>query len=619
MNLRRILSSTALVVGTVLLSAGLQTFAAFTQPTATPPGNDAYAPLSTSPTAQIKVGGLDLGALTVRGGAVINTGTGIANGLIVQNGNVGIGATNPSQKLVVQSGNPSTAIQIIPYNDASKSASIIMDNEILRIKTAAPNDGGIRFDTPTGNDRMTITRAGDVGIGTASPSQKLDVNGYVKGTGLCIGTDCRTIWPSGGTGGTAGDNLGNHVATQDLNMNLKSIIGGDGTYTPGMGAGSNKIYFGWNSSTGNVVSKVDTTVMPLQRRVDGVCSAGSSIRAIGFDGTVTCQIDNVGTSGTAGDNLGNHVATQDLNMNLKSIINTGNVGIGNTAPQDKLDVTGNARFGLSGSTIRLEAQAGFTRAAFDELRFWDWSGGGDMVTFTNGNVGIGTVSPTQKLDVNGNLRVGNIVGQGWMKINSTGANLHIDAGADNDKLNDLYLNWYGGRDVYYGGGSGAQGLPGTAYIALKTNGDVQAYRFVDMNNGGYYVDPASTSILNSVSASGDISAPKFIDKDNSGYYVDPSQSSKIIHIQIDGTLKIPTGAGANKVFTSDSSGNGTWKAPEWKAGEHCGIYSKAGGLGIVSVNCQGFNPQTSCPVGFTRAGGDFETDATRVFYTCVKN
>jgi len=40
--------------------------------------------------------------------------------------------------------------------------------------------------------------SGKVGIGTASPSQKLDVAGNVKGTGLCIGSDCRTSWPGAG-------------------------------------------------------------------------------------------------------------------------------------------------------------------------------------------------------------------------------------------------------------------------------------------------------------------------------------------------------------------------------------------------------------------------------------
>lgn len=39
------------------------------------------------------------------------------------------------------------------------------------------------------------TFGGNVGVGTVSPGQKLDVAGYIRGTGLCIGSDCRTAWP----------------------------------------------------------------------------------------------------------------------------------------------------------------------------------------------------------------------------------------------------------------------------------------------------------------------------------------------------------------------------------------------------------------------------------------
>jgi hypothetical protein len=54
--------------------------------------------------------------------------------------------------------------------------------------------------SPTGLivNRDAIFLNGNVGIGTTNPTQKLDVAGYVKGTGLCIGSDCRTSWPSGG-------------------------------------------------------------------------------------------------------------------------------------------------------------------------------------------------------------------------------------------------------------------------------------------------------------------------------------------------------------------------------------------------------------------------------------
>ena len=58
--------------------------------------------------------------------------------------------------------------------------------------------------TITAANTMAIM-GGNVGIGTTSPGQKLDVAGYVKGqTGLCIGNDCKTTWPAGSvTGVTA--------------------------------------------------------------------------------------------------------------------------------------------------------------------------------------------------------------------------------------------------------------------------------------------------------------------------------------------------------------------------------------------------------------------------------
>jgi hypothetical protein len=63
MTRSRVLNSVALLLGAVLLSAGVQTYAqSFTQPSAPPPGANSYAPLNTGPTAQVKVGGILAGA-----------------------------------------------------------------------------------------------------------------------------------------------------------------------------------------------------------------------------------------------------------------------------------------------------------------------------------------------------------------------------------------------------------------------------------------------------------------------------------------------------------------------------------------------------------------------------
>ncbi len=95
MNLRRILSQTALIIGALIFSIGLQAYAqTFVQPSTGPTGGNAQAPLDTGPNPNIKQGGLVVGA-----------GSGFTTGLLVENGNVGIGTMSPAGKLDVEGGN----------------------------------------------------------------------------------------------------------------------------------------------------------------------------------------------------------------------------------------------------------------------------------------------------------------------------------------------------------------------------------------------------------------------------------------------------------------------------------------------------------------------------------
>ena len=80
----------ALLVGVVAMALAISYFVfAWTEPTQAPPGGNVPAPLNVGPAGQSKAGGL-----------ILNTGE-AATGLIVQHGNVGIGTTNPGQKLDV--------------------------------------------------------------------------------------------------------------------------------------------------------------------------------------------------------------------------------------------------------------------------------------------------------------------------------------------------------------------------------------------------------------------------------------------------------------------------------------------------------------------------------------
>ncbi|WP_303318599.1 hypothetical protein Q4Q34_04630 [Flavivirga abyssicola] len=91
---------------------------------------------------------------------------------------------------------------------------------------------------------------------------------------------------------------------------------------------------------------------------------------------------------------------------LMTFVNSSRVGIGTTSPTDMLEIAGNLKINGSQTDdeIRFESQNGFHRIAFRQLRFYDWDGGGDNLTINNGTVGIGTTDTKGfKLGVNGKI------------------------------------------------------------------------------------------------------------------------------------------------------------------------------------------------------------------------
>ena len=80
----------ALVFGIIVICFAVAVYvSAWTEPGVAPPGDNVPAPLNASSEAQQKIGGL-----------LLNTG-GFPNGLIVDQGNVGIGTPDPSAKLEI--------------------------------------------------------------------------------------------------------------------------------------------------------------------------------------------------------------------------------------------------------------------------------------------------------------------------------------------------------------------------------------------------------------------------------------------------------------------------------------------------------------------------------------
>lgn len=115
-------------------------------------------------------------------GGTISGNTGIQSDLTVS-GNVGIGTTSPLSRLHIESSNPiAEGIRIVNTSSTGDANLSFLTNGIFQYSLGADNDDGDKFKISSGSnlsssERLTITPAGNVGIGTTNPTQKLDVSG----------------------------------------------------------------------------------------------------------------------------------------------------------------------------------------------------------------------------------------------------------------------------------------------------------------------------------------------------------------------------------------------------------------------------------------------------------
>jgi len=327
----------------------------------------------------------------------------------------------------------------------------------------ASQDQGFGFyhvpdiDTAFGGNRpvplMKITGAGNVGIGTANPQAELDIAeqaGTIQdGLRLYKPTNSDknwlTFWQGIGTSGTW--RLGQTVYSDGLAL----YVGG--TDPANVGAIVQK----WNIN-GNVGIGTTTPITRLHLSDQSIPTTlgGSGVLTIaGADvgsgmnvkkeilfktwgnSTNAHGVIGIETVDTANYEAGDlYFATKTGNGNIPPtekmrISNNGNIGIGTTNPLRTLQIGANDASGLS-----FEAFSGSPNAG--ALRFGDNSGwklnfgrsrevpfgalnsgtAGVLMTIQdNGNVGVGTTTPGQKLDVNGAIRV--LAGNSIVFDNST--------------------------------------------------------------------------------------------------------------------------------------------------------------------------------------------------------
>ena len=376
-----------------------------------------------------------------------------SNKLVLKSsGKVGLGKTDPQYDLDVVGDINITGNYKINGTDisfAAASAHELIDTD-SDTKITVQEDNNIKFYT-SGSERMIINNNGNVGIGTTDPRTNLQLGNYF------------TL-----DGGRPGDtDYGDYMGVLGFN---RDIYNGDilnSSYSAfqlenykgnlnflvfdGDGSGANIENALVISGTGNIGMGTSNPLSCLHIQGPKQGSPGAEGIHIGRDGAVTGggNNDNYGIELCKGTGDENYIDFTEVGTDYKGRIgydytnnefiftvnssksmildSNGNVGIGVTDPQSKLEVSGNIflKGNYNNGLYVGDTNWSFKLQNIDNDKYysqvsgwWDegnkkgfrlYNSSNDSVPFfvnSTGNVGIGTVDPYKKLEILNNVNYG---------------------------------------------------------------------------------------------------------------------------------------------------------------------------------------------------------------------
>ena len=217
------------------------------------------------------------------------------------------------------------------WNSTTLSATnkyLVSNEDAGMIDWSPPSDPYLEIkyasDGTAGNDiswttHFAIKQNGNVGIGTTSPSYKLDVAGDVNGTQLCIAGDCKSSWPSGGGLWT---DQGRYIYPNNYD---KFVIMDKGI----VGIGTN-----------DPLSNFDVQAKPGYNAFIRVGADAGKDPGIYFAEGTPGSEDNRWYIYGEGDSNDLYFDNPDYGDTKFVFTNEGNMGIGKTSPSYTLDVSG---------------------------------------------------------------------------------------------------------------------------------------------------------------------------------------------------------------------------------------------------------------------------------------
>jgi hypothetical protein len=476
------------------------------------------------------------GIFTVTGSPLTANGS-ISATLANQNANLVFagpasgGAAAPTFRAIASADLPTTGASGLYQNGG---------NSFGAAATLGTNDANT-FTIKTNNiARMSIDTSGNVGIGTASPSKLLEVNGDTLITGTLSMASTTpygpATWINGTTsqirgsrdyidlqkyvrvdknlavGGAGWAGIDTQIPTLYVNgktglgtaapLSLLDVSGGVavGTYAGTVAAPSNGLIVSGNVGIGTATPGYALTLvhssgaevgLSIQNTDPGATAVGAQF--IDSAGTNRTQFGYNPSTGESyfWNSSSNPFKIGTNNLERMRVTASGNVGIGTTSPAQALDVNGNVNI----SSFLQVGGVNFTAVGGAGTAFWvgDLSGAGYSTNFytngtekmritSTGNVGIGTTSPNQALDV-----VGNINSSGTITAASTGNVVYTPSSASATDpikgtnqvalLKTYNFNMSDGSGSYYiPMVRNAAGLVQRAYIGAVSNSGASEYK-----------------------------------------------------------------------------------------------------------------------------------------------
>jgi hypothetical protein len=377
----------------------------------------------------------------------------IGNSQIFDNGtNVGIGTTAPGGKLTVLGGEGTYAapnfgstnrgaINIRAVTSDTRNAitfsSAGSDNAQAGIYVHQDNSAGTHMYLATTDSyatgpqaRMTILNNGNIGIGTTSPGAKLDVAGIIRTNSQLISTVANGTAP-----------LAVNSKTLVTNLNADLLDGYDSSY--------------FQTALTNPITGTGTTgYLPK------------------FTEASTIDNSPVYTDGT-------------------------NIGIGTTEPTGKLHIQGGKVYVDSNNFGRIptidlavgDTDTGLDSAGDGQLDLY--SDNVNTMSIRTGNVGIGTTSPRQELDLIGDLELENTISNDTGVIYKGGDRfIHNFQHSTGDTAKPAGYNTFVGVNA----GNFVMGLTATKTYHGSYNSAMGSYA-LHYNTIGYYNSAMGSSAL----------------------------------------------------------------------------------------------------------------------------